>query len=86
MEHENIEVYDGVEVPASSLLKREHMNIYGSVPGLDDEELADPDELERQVVREAFEAVLLLPVQSPRSMVTANLDDDGQVDGGRSAR
>ena len=68
MEHENIEVYDGVEVPESPLLKREHKNKYGSVPGLNDEELADPDELERQVVREAFEPVLLLPVQSPRSI------------------
>ncbi len=42
----NMEVYGGIVVPASALLKREHGNRYGSVPGLDDSELADPDELE----------------------------------------
>jgi len=37
-------------VPVSALLSVERKNRYGSVPGLDDEELADPAELEREVV------------------------------------
>ncbi len=83
MEQEtNFIVYDGIEVPVSPLLKREQVNKYGSVPGLEDEELADPDEIERQVIREEFEPVLLLPVRPRRSTVTANLDEDGQVDWG----
>ncbi len=51
---------DGVE-PESVLLRREKVNRYGSVPGLDDEELADPDELERQLTLQEWGPVLALP-------------------------
>ena len=51
-----------IEVPESVLLRPDRGNRYGSVPGLDDSELADPDELERQVVRGEFGPVLALPV------------------------
>ena len=39
------ETYDGVEVAASPLLRAERTNAYGSVPGLDDEELLDAAEI-----------------------------------------
>ena len=49
------------DVPESALLRRERKDRYGGVPGLEDDELADPDELERQVVREELGPVMLLP-------------------------
>ena len=50
MENEtNFVSYEGL-VPESETHNRERKNRYGSVPGLDDDELADPDELERQVI------------------------------------
>ena len=55
------EVHDGVEVAAPVLVKREKSNRYGSVEGLPDEELADPDELQRQIEREQWELALILP-------------------------
>jgi len=54
-------VYEGVVVPESALLRRERENPYGMVPGLGDDELAEPDELERQVLREEWGPVLALP-------------------------
>ena len=54
-------VYEGVVVPESALLRLERGNRYGSVPGLDDEELAGPDELERMVYREEWGPAFLLP-------------------------
>ena len=43
MHDETKETYQDVVVPESTVLKLERENRYGSVPGLDDEELADPD-------------------------------------------
>ena len=50
-------IYEGVAVPESELLRRGWERC-GSVPDLDDEELADPSELERQALREEFEPLL----------------------------
>ena len=62
MRNENGFAEDEVEdVPVSALLHEERRNRYGSVPGLDDEELADPAELERQVYLQEFGPVLALP-------------------------
>lgn len=55
-------IEDGVEVAAPVLLKIERPDRYGSVPGLDDSELANPDEIERCVLRVELEPLLLLPV------------------------
>ena len=63
----NKNIYENVVVPESVLLKVERPIKYGSVPYLDDEELADPEELERQVVRAELEPILLLPVKSKKS-------------------
>ena len=72
----------GIEVPELVLLKRLRPNKYGSVPGLDDSELADPDELERQVLRQEFAPVLALPVKAGRSRIRPNIDEGGRVDWG----
>ncbi len=75
-------IYEGIVVPESASLKRERKNRYGSVPGLDDEELAEPDELERRVVMDEWRPVLALPLQKKRSGITAAIDESGGVDWG----
>lgn len=72
----------GIEVPESVLIRRLRPNKYGSVPGLDDSELADPDELERQVLEQEFAPVLALPDKSGRSCIRPNIDEGGRVDWG----
>ncbi len=62
------------DVPASAWCRRR--NRYGSVPGLDDEELADPDELERQALHEEWGPVLRLPVRG-RGGFRPEIDEDG---------
>ena len=71
-----------VDVPVSAVLSVERSNRYGSVPGLTNEELADPDELERQVYAEMFRPVLQLPVQGRHSSIQPNIDEGGKVDWG----
>ena len=78
----NMEVYGGIVVPASALLRRDRGNRYGSVPGLDDSELADPDELERQVLRQEFGPVLALPVKASRSSIRPEVDENGNLNWG----
>jgi hypothetical protein len=78
----NMEVYGGIVVPASALLRRDRGNRYGSVPGLDDSELADPDELERQVLRQEFGPVLALPVKASRSGIRPEVDENGNLNWG----
>jgi hypothetical protein len=62
MEQEtNIIVDDGIVVPESAALRLERKSGCGTVDGLDEEELADPEELERQVFLKEFGPVLALP-------------------------
>ena len=75
-------IYEGVVVPESALRRAEKRNLCGSVPGLDDDELADPDELERQVWREEFGPVLALPARGRSSPVQPCIDEDGGMDWG----
>ncbi len=75
------EICQGFEVPESVLLRKELGNKYGSVSGLDDSELADPDELERQVFMQEFGPVLALPVKG-RSTIRPEMDESGNVDWG----
>ncbi len=81
MEETDFVNVEGVVVPESALRRDERENKYGSVPGLDDEELADPDELERQVFLEAFAPVLMLP-RSRRSDFRPDIDEHFGVDWG----
>ena len=62
-----------------TILKLQAGNRYGSVPGLDDRELADPDELERQVLIREFAPVLALPVKVRKSRLRHGVDGDGCV-------
>jgi hypothetical protein len=71
-----------VVVAESALLRRECKNRYGSVPGLDDSELADPNELERQVLRQEFAPVLTLPLSGGKRSMRPNIDQDGSIDWG----
>jgi len=80
-EDETEDTYQGIVVPASVLLRREQANRYGSVEGLDDDELADPEELERQVFAEEWAPILALPRPSPGGIKVA-IDETGGLDRG----
>ena len=84
-EEESVIVDRGIVVPESPLLSREKAKKYGSVPGLDDEELADPAELERQVIREEFGPILRLPQRQKRWGLQPAIDESGDVDWGAFA-
>jgi len=58
----------------------ERTNKYGSVPDLPDEELADPEELERQMYMEEWGAILMLPVRGAPKF-RPEVDEDGFVKG-----
>jgi hypothetical protein len=73
---------EGVEVPESVLLRWDRGHRYGSVPGLDDSELAEPDELERQVFVQEFGPVLALPVRTSRGFRRPSVDEEGRLDWG----
>lgn len=74
-------VYEGVVVPESVLLKRERPNRYGAIEDLPEEELADPDELERCILRDELEPVLLLPKpESERFNPAWNFSVDADFD------
>ena len=76
-------ICDGVVVPESPLLKRQRPNRYGSIEGLPDEELADPDELERLYWMEEFAPVLALPEKKARKgWIRPNIDEDGRIEWG----
>jgi hypothetical protein len=57
---------DIADVPVSPLLSTERRKPYGGVPGLDDEELADPVELEQQVELHDWEPILRLQPEKDR--------------------
>jgi len=78
------ETYQGIVVPESVLLKREQASRYGSIEGLEDEELADPDELERQVFREEWAPILALP-EPRRSSIRPAVDETFGLDWGAFA-
>lgn len=55
---------------------------YGSVPGLEDKELADPAELERQVAHDEWGPILALPVYRGGSWIRPTIDEKGHYDWG----
>jgi hypothetical protein len=57
----NSKTYQDIEAGEPVWVKPVREDKYGKIACLDDDELADPDELERQIVREEFEPILLLP-------------------------
>ena len=75
-------IKQGVVVPQSLLLRRSSADQYGHVPGIPDEDLADPYELERQVYLEELGPILALPVRNKGAWIRPALDGDGGVDWG----
>lgn len=73
------------DVPVSPLLSEERRNRYGSIPDLPDEELATPEELERQVFLQEWGPVLQLPVRGRSSPIQPNVDEYFGVDYGAFA-
>ena len=78
-EQTDLVLYEEVVVAESVLLKRVRKDRYGSVDGLDDSELANPDELERMVYREELAPILALPVQGSRCSKRIAIDEDGSL-------
>jgi len=70
-----------VNVPGWSTWNRKRRAKYGSVPGLPDEELADPEELERVVMIEEWAPILMLPTKQKRGF-RPGIDESGDVDWG----
>jgi hypothetical protein len=62
----------------------EGKNKYGSICGLPDEELADPEELERQLFLEEWGAILALPIRGGNP-IKPNIDEYFGVDWGAFA-
>ena len=60
-------IEDGAEVAPPAWFQAESDNRYGSVPGLDDSELASPAELERACYQELWGPVLLIPCKKSNS-------------------
>jgi len=71
-----------IEVPPSAALRLERDNGYGSVEGLDDEELADPREIERQMILKELEPILSLPSKKRHCNIIPAVDESGGFDWG----
>ena len=82
MDQRDFEIYDGIVVPAAALRREQRRNKYGTVRYLPDEELADPDELERVVYKEMWWPILRLPQQRWEPAIRPNIDEDGRADWG----
>ena len=80
-EQKTIETYQGIVVPEPVLVRVEQKDKWGHVPGLDDEELASPEELERAVMRAEWGPVLALSVQGRQGGFRPDVDEDGFVFG-----
>lgn len=69
-------------LPESVAVQVQKPDRYGGVPGLDQDELAEPDELERQVYLQALEPLLMIPVQPRFHSIQPAYDEEGHVDWG----
>jgi hypothetical protein len=67
-------------LPERIPIERVRPSLYGSVPGLDDGELADPEELERWIMLEQWGPILALPTPV-RSGFHPSRDEFGNLDG-----
>jgi hypothetical protein len=73
---------DGGVVPEPTTIKVVRETGFGTVPGLDEEELADPDELERQVMIQEWAPILALPAARGGRAFRPDVDEDGYLDWG----
>ena len=76
----NLDVEPIIDLP-SPATKVETSNPYGSVPGLSDDELADPRELERMAFLDDWGPILKLPDLYPRRAFQPTMDESGKPDG-----
>ncbi len=70
------------DIPVAATIKVERNTGYGSVPGLDDEELLNEQELERWVEWQTWGPVLALPCQRPKWSIRPTIDEQGRPDWG----
>jgi hypothetical protein len=82
MDQQGSELYEGIIVPAAALRRERQRTRYGNLVDLPDEELADPDELERVIYKEMWWPILRLPQQRWECPIRPNMDEDGRVDWG----
>lgn len=82
MSVENTQTKNSIVVPESVLLRVERDIGYGSVPGLDDDELASPAELERWVMIQEWGPILVLPVRGQQGGFRPEVDESGYIDWG----
>ncbi len=73
---------EDIVVPESALLSVERDSGYGSVPGLEDEELASPAELERQAFLAEWGPILALPCKGFNGCIRPIVDEFGHLDWG----
>ncbi|MCY2928877.1 MAG: hypothetical protein NTV86_05175 [Planctomycetota bacterium] len=75
---------DGCEVddaPVSVAVAILRPSKYGGLVDLPDEELADPEELEQQVMAQEWGPVLALPVKGHRGSFRVSVDESGRIEG-----
>ena len=82
MNETSLETYGGIVVPAAARRQEQRRTRYGTLADLPDEELADPDELERVVYKQMWWPILRLPQQRWECPIRPNMDEDGRVDWG----
>jgi len=80
-EETSLVVCEDIVVPGP-VLRVEHGSRYGSVAGLDDDELLSAAELERAVYQQEFGPVLALPVKGKGNWIRLVVDEAGGVDFG----
>lgn len=71
-----------IEVPGSAVITIRRSRGWGSVPGLEDDELLDEQELERWLEQQDWGPVLALPVKKRSSTLKPSIDEGGRVDWG----
>ena len=73
-EHEDTCEIDDLPAPPTAQDMSTSASKYGSVPGIPDEELADPEEIERTIYQQEFEPILQLPTRSSNRHIWQHLE------------
>jgi hypothetical protein len=71
---------EGLTVYKPVMIRRERPDRYGSVAGLDNSELAEPDELEKQVFMEQWGPILALPARGRANSIQPVIDESCGID------
>ena len=79
--HEEVEG-ERIEVPGSAVITISRSRGWGNVPGLEDEELLDEQELERWLEHQEWGPVLALPAKKRSCTLRPSMDEEGRVDWG----